>query len=152
MDGFIGRFQKYFDKMQTQGRKVELSILTSPSFEGSLDKEYKIEGDSYPLKEIISAWITENALSEPNSSGGSKTKMTLKDIRIPLTKVNKLVKSGKPSAVNAASFLEDLKKYLKKLQFVAMKSTECALISKCSTLFLNLFFNTSESRANKRSS
>ena len=116
MDGFIGRFQKYFDKMQTQGRKVELSILTSPSFEGSLDKEYKIEGDSYPLKEIISAWITENALSEPNSSGGSKTKMTLKDIRIPLTKVNKLVKSGKPSAVNAASFLEDLKKYLKKLE------------------------------------
>ena len=33
MDGFIGRFQKYFDKMQAQGRKVELTITTSSSFD-----------------------------------------------------------------------------------------------------------------------
>lgn len=115
MDGFIGRFQKYFDKMQTQGRKVELTIETSSSFVGNLDKEYKIEGEAYPLKEIISAWMTENAKSEPNAVV-TKNKMVLKDIRIPLTKVNKLVKTGKPSAVNAASFLEDLKKYLKKFE------------------------------------
>ena len=106
MDGFIGRFQKYFDKMQAQGRKVELTITTSSSFEGSLDKEYNVEGESYPLKEIIGAWMTDNALSEGNVSA-SKNKMTLKDIRIPLTKVNKLSKTAKPSAVTAQTFLEE---------------------------------------------
>ena len=115
MDDFINTFQTYFNKMDEEGRKVQLEITMSESFTGNLDKEYSIEGESYPLKEIISAWMTENAKSEPNAVV-TKTKMTLKDIRIPLTKVNKLVKSGKPSAVNAASFLEDLKKYLKKFE------------------------------------
>ena len=115
MDDFINTFQTYFNKMDAEGRKVQLEVTMSESFTGNLDKEYSIEGESYPLKEIISAWMTENAKSEPNAVV-TKTKMTLKDIRIPLTKVNKLVKSGKPSAVNAASFLEDLKKYLKKFE------------------------------------
>ena len=115
MDGFIGRFQKYFDKMQAQGRKVELTITTSSSFEGSLDKEYNVEGEAYPLKEIIGVWMTDNALSEGNVSA-SKNKMTLKDIRIPLTKVNKLSKTAKPSAVTAQTFLEELKRYLKKFE------------------------------------
>jgi hypothetical protein len=115
MDDFINTFQTYFNKMDAEGRKVQLEVGVSESFGGNLDKEYTIEGDSYPLKEIISAWMTENAKSEPNAIV-TKNKMILKDIRIPLTKVNKLVKTGKPSAVNAASFLEDLKKYLKKFE------------------------------------
>ncbi len=115
MDDFINTFQVYFNKMGEEGRKVQLEISMSEGFAGNLEKEYTIEGESYPLKEIISAWITENAKSEPNAVV-TKTKMTLKDIRIPLTKVSKLVKSGKPSAVNAQTFLDDLKKYLKKFE------------------------------------
>ena len=112
MDDFINTFQTYFNKMDAEGRKVQLEVTMSESFTGNLDKEYSIEGESYPLKEIISAWMTENAKSEPNAVV-NKTKMTLKDIRIPLNRVKKSSKSGKPSAVNAQTFLDELRQYLK---------------------------------------
>jgi hypothetical protein len=112
MDDFINTFQTYFNKMEEEGRKVQLEVAISEGFTGNLEKEYTIDGESLPLKEIISDWMTENALSEPNAVV-NKTKMTLKDIRIPLNRVKKSSKSGKASAVNAQTFLDELRQYLK---------------------------------------
>lgn len=113
MDGFTSLFQIYFDKMQTSGRNVQVEVAVSDAFDGNLDKLYSVDGEEYSLKEIINAWFTDNAKSEPNVASSSKTAMVLKDLRIPLTKVNKLSKTAKPSAVNTETFLDDLKRYLK---------------------------------------
>jgi hypothetical protein len=113
MDGFTSLFQVYFDKMQTSGRNVQVEVAVSDAFDGNLDKLYPVDGEEYSLKEIINAWFTDNAKSEPNVTNSSKTGMVLKDLRIPLTKVNKLSKTAKPSAVNTETFLDDLKRYLK---------------------------------------
>jgi hypothetical protein len=113
MDGFTSLFQIYFDKMQTSGRNVQVEVAVSDAFDGNLDKLYPVDGEEYSLKEIINAWFTDNAKSEPNVTSSSKTAMVLKDLRIPLTKVNKLSKTAKPSAVNTETFLDDLKRHLK---------------------------------------
>jgi len=113
MDGFTSLFQVYFDKMQTSGRNVQVEVAVSDAFDGNLDKLYPVDGEEYSLKEIINAWFTDNAKSEPNVTNSSKTGMVLKDLRIPLTKVNKLSKTAKPSAVNTETFLDDLKRHLK---------------------------------------
>ena len=43
MDDFINTFQTYFNKMEDEGRKVQLEVAVSASFTGNLDKEYKID-------------------------------------------------------------------------------------------------------------
>jgi hypothetical protein len=113
MDGFTSLFQVYFDKMQTSGRNVQVEVAVSDAFDGNLDKLYPVDGEEYSLKEIINAWFSEFAKSDPNVTSSSKTAMVLKDLRIPLTKVSKLSKSAKPSAVNTETFLDDLKRHLK---------------------------------------
>lgn len=103
LDNFSTQLQAFFDDLFTNGREITLRVKVFSGTDINLENEY---GDE-ELGSIIEKWLKNNCVNGRfNTSDATENMMYFEQVRIPL-----FDKNGK--AVDARSFAQDLRKFLK---------------------------------------
>ncbi len=111
-DNFLKGLQNHFDDMFANGREVTVALYRFDSSPVDFETEFNYNGQDAELSEIIDLWFSENAVQgRYGSPEKTENMMKFTQVRIPLFKEGL---NGKPRAIDAAGFANDLVRFLKK--------------------------------------
>ncbi len=119
MDDFNAGLMRYFKDMFKNGREIKVQIKVWNDWENNLDSEFTDGGKQKELSSIIDDWFADNCVGGRfNFSDGTENFMTLEQVRIPMMKTDA---NGRKRAVDARTFVNELRRYLKNKYHITSK-------------------------------
>jgi hypothetical protein len=115
IDEFNGRLQTFFDDMFKNGREVKLQLKRFGSAAFDFEEEFDYDGETMFFGDIIDSWLEKNCVQGRfNRVDGSSNMLKYEQVRIPMFKESS---SGRQTAIDARTFVNDLRSMLRKPPF-----------------------------------